>query len=296
VQPYEAGTYLNKIQCFCFEEQRLNPHEVVDLPVFFYIDPEYADDPRLENVDDIVLSYTFFEAKKGLTLPSFMSSPAAPTPSAPTPPLLPTPPGPTQAVQKLNSQRLLNVYRCWCGGVLSTTRLSNGYFVGVQPLLLEAEALDFVEISARFVRLHTIGGDAVHRSVQRVPGREEGEYSLAGKAPDLRLGWPKIPGHLTRRLGREGDANQSLLFGRHIHNLAVLLLVDEGFPALPCALTVDPVEGNGCVGAAQHRQHECRRVYHHVFVTAPGCQSTYLTAVQVSHPLLVMVSVLASGQ
>lgn len=41
----------------------------VDMPVFFYIDPEYATDPRLENIDDIVLSYVFFEAKEGAKLP-----------------------------------------------------------------------------------------------------------------------------------------------------------------------------------------------------------------------------------
>ncbi|KAK0158733.1 hypothetical protein PV328_009705 [Microctonus aethiopoides] len=69
VIPFEAGQYFNKIQCFCFEEQRLNPHESVDMPVFFYIDPEYADDPLLEKCDDIILSYTFFVAKKGLKLP-----------------------------------------------------------------------------------------------------------------------------------------------------------------------------------------------------------------------------------
>ncbi|XP_015109792.1 cytochrome c oxidase assembly protein COX11, mitochondrial [Diachasma alloeum] len=69
VVPFEAGQYFNKIQCFCFEEQQLNPHEEVDMPVFFYIDPEYAEDPRLENCDDITLSYTFFEAKRGLDLP-----------------------------------------------------------------------------------------------------------------------------------------------------------------------------------------------------------------------------------
>lgn len=56
-------------QCFCFEEQRLNPQEEVDMPVFFYIDPEFAEDPRMINVDLITLSYTFFEAKGGHTLP-----------------------------------------------------------------------------------------------------------------------------------------------------------------------------------------------------------------------------------
>lgn len=68
VVPFEAGQYFNKIQCFCFEEQMLNPHEEVDMPVFFYIDPEFAEDPKLEFCKEIVLSYTFFEAKEGLKL------------------------------------------------------------------------------------------------------------------------------------------------------------------------------------------------------------------------------------
>ncbi|XP_062975973.1 cytochrome c oxidase assembly protein COX11, mitochondrial [Elgaria multicarinata webbii] len=69
VVPFEAGQYFNKIQCFCFEEQRLNPHEEVDMPVFFFIDPEFAEDPRMARVDLITLSYTFFEAKEGQKLP-----------------------------------------------------------------------------------------------------------------------------------------------------------------------------------------------------------------------------------
>ncbi|KAK0427571.1 hypothetical protein QR680_010301 [Steinernema hermaphroditum] len=67
--PFQAAYYFNKIQCFCFEEQILNPGETVDLPVFFYIDPDYANDPNLEYLDNILLSYTFFEAKSGLKLP-----------------------------------------------------------------------------------------------------------------------------------------------------------------------------------------------------------------------------------
>lgn len=73
VVPFEAGQYFNKIQCFCFEEQRLNPHEEVDMPVFFYIDPDFCEDPKMEKVNAITLSYTFFEAKEGqnLTLPNY---------------------------------------------------------------------------------------------------------------------------------------------------------------------------------------------------------------------------------
>lgn len=41
----------------------------VDMPVFFYIDPEFIEDPYMKNVDEIILSYTFFEAKHGVNLP-----------------------------------------------------------------------------------------------------------------------------------------------------------------------------------------------------------------------------------
>uniref|UniRef100_A0A2P2I2B1 Cytochrome c oxidase assembly protein COX11, mitochondrial n=1 Tax=Hirondellea gigas TaxID=1518452 RepID=A0A2P2I2B1_9CRUS len=69
VIPFEAGQYFNKIQCFCFDEQMLNPKEEVHMPVMFYIDPEFADDPAMDNVKDITLSYTFFEAKPGMEIP-----------------------------------------------------------------------------------------------------------------------------------------------------------------------------------------------------------------------------------
>lgn len=62
--PSKAAQYFNKIQCFCFEEQRLLPGEEVDMPIFFYLDPEYAFDPRMERVEEIILSYTFFESKE----------------------------------------------------------------------------------------------------------------------------------------------------------------------------------------------------------------------------------------
>ena len=43
VQPNKAGSHFNKVQCFCFEEQRLRAGEEVDMPVFFYLDPELSD-------------------------------------------------------------------------------------------------------------------------------------------------------------------------------------------------------------------------------------------------------------
>ena len=61
VHPPKVGLYFSKIQCFCFEEQRLLPGETVDMPVFFFIDPEIMDDPQMKNVHSVTLSYTFFQ-------------------------------------------------------------------------------------------------------------------------------------------------------------------------------------------------------------------------------------------
>lgn len=62
ISPGEAAPYFNKIQCFCFEEQRLAAGEEVDMPVFFFIDPDFASDPAMRNIDDVILHYTFFKA------------------------------------------------------------------------------------------------------------------------------------------------------------------------------------------------------------------------------------------
>lgn len=43
------------------------------MPVFFFIDPEYTTDPKMENINDITLSYTFFEAKPGVDLPNIFN-------------------------------------------------------------------------------------------------------------------------------------------------------------------------------------------------------------------------------
>lgn len=61
VTPLKAGKYFYKIACFCFDEQVLNPWETVDMPVMFYIHPDILDDPNMDDVHDITLSYTFFK-------------------------------------------------------------------------------------------------------------------------------------------------------------------------------------------------------------------------------------------
>ena len=62
VMPVQAGAYFNKIQCFCFTEQTLQPGEEVRMPVLYFVDPKALDDPNMEGVEQITLSYTFHRA------------------------------------------------------------------------------------------------------------------------------------------------------------------------------------------------------------------------------------------
>ncbi len=54
--PQSAAPHFKKVECFCFRQQTLKPHEARQMPVVFFIDPAL---PR--EIKTITLSYTFFE-------------------------------------------------------------------------------------------------------------------------------------------------------------------------------------------------------------------------------------------
>lgn len=62
VSPEKAARYFNKTQCFCFARQALNAGQRADFPIQFYLDPSFVDDPEMEDVKIITLSYTFYKA------------------------------------------------------------------------------------------------------------------------------------------------------------------------------------------------------------------------------------------
>lgn len=65
VTPERAGLYFNKIECFCFTEQTLQPGETVQMPIVFFIDPDMDQNDELKTIKELTLSYTFYPVNKG---------------------------------------------------------------------------------------------------------------------------------------------------------------------------------------------------------------------------------------
>lgn len=64
IEPDQAASYFNKVQCFCFTQQTLQPHQEVRMPVTYYVDPAILKDKDAKDVQQITLSYTFYKIDK----------------------------------------------------------------------------------------------------------------------------------------------------------------------------------------------------------------------------------------
>lgn len=57
VVPEVAALHFKKIECFCFSNQTLQPGEVKDMPIRYYISPELP-----KSINTVTLSYAFYNA------------------------------------------------------------------------------------------------------------------------------------------------------------------------------------------------------------------------------------------
>jgi len=76
--PDGSGKFFRKLECFCFRQQTLQPHETREFPVVFVVDPKLPAD-----VGTITLSYTFFEVAGQGAAPGAPAAPAPSTQAAP---------------------------------------------------------------------------------------------------------------------------------------------------------------------------------------------------------------------
>jgi cytochrome c oxidase assembly protein subunit 11 len=63
VTPESAGGYFSKLECFCFKNQTLAPHQTAEFPVVYYVDPRFGQNDDTKGIDQITLSYTFYPAR-----------------------------------------------------------------------------------------------------------------------------------------------------------------------------------------------------------------------------------------
>ncbi len=85
VTPLKAGLYFDKVQCFCFSEQRLAAGESADMAVTFFVNPDMLTDRNLDDVNTITLSYTFYRDRDAEKAESRAAGGGAGTAAAPPP-------------------------------------------------------------------------------------------------------------------------------------------------------------------------------------------------------------------
>jgi cytochrome c oxidase assembly protein subunit 11 len=68
VTPDAVGTHFQKVQCFCFTEQRLEPGQTMEMAVSFFVDPALASDEETKQLSELTLSYSFYPVKTPTTV------------------------------------------------------------------------------------------------------------------------------------------------------------------------------------------------------------------------------------
>jgi cytochrome c oxidase assembly protein subunit 11 len=69
VSPDVVGSYFNKIECFCFKEQTLQPGQSVEMPVSFFLDPKMVEDRDTAGLQNVTLSYVFYPSDRTAAAP-----------------------------------------------------------------------------------------------------------------------------------------------------------------------------------------------------------------------------------
>ncbi len=62
--PREFGSYITKINCFCYDAQTLKPKQKEKFTLIILIDPEATKDSKTKDIKEVTIQFTFFDYKK----------------------------------------------------------------------------------------------------------------------------------------------------------------------------------------------------------------------------------------
>ena len=82
VVPEQSAVYFHKLSCFCFTDQTIGPHQTVEMPVLYFIDPKWMSDFETKSQRDVTLSYTFYPAVDAKPQTAAAAAPAGAKPAA----------------------------------------------------------------------------------------------------------------------------------------------------------------------------------------------------------------------
>ena len=62
--PKQYGSYISKLNCFCFDAQTLKANEEAKYTLVLLIDPEVTKDSKTKKVKEVTIQFTFFDYKE----------------------------------------------------------------------------------------------------------------------------------------------------------------------------------------------------------------------------------------
>ena len=62
--PNQFGSYIRKLNCFCYDAQTLKPKQIDRYSMVILIDPEVTKDSKTKNTKEVTIQFTFFDYKE----------------------------------------------------------------------------------------------------------------------------------------------------------------------------------------------------------------------------------------
>ena len=62
--PSQFGSYISKINCFCYGDQSLKPKQKDKFTLILLIDPEVTKDSKPKSIKEVTIQFTFFDYKE----------------------------------------------------------------------------------------------------------------------------------------------------------------------------------------------------------------------------------------